>query len=283
MALLGGASASARALIQTRRRHAFQDSSHYYAANSKRATLKGRVAHVDDKIRPVCATPKPMYVTTSATIAYSRVVPSLTPRDERYGCLDTCVGKVNDGVCDDGGDNAQYTSCPLGTDCTDCGPIRSPIDGCNEDCPTAKDGVCDDGGPGSEFARCVFGSDCRDCGARDLHPTRTIECTRTYSTNVLNEKNEYELEVSVPSDLPSVSATISWSGSTRDANNPPGQYQAFAGNSCGAGFERITDYDECKAALEGMGVSAPSISRSELNPSGCLYLSFEACLRTRHR
>ncbi len=36
-------------------------------------------------------------------------------------CADTCR-YANDGVCDDGGTNSQYSECPLGTDCTDCGP-----------------------------------------------------------------------------------------------------------------------------------------------------------------
>ena len=39
-------------------------------------------------------------------------------------CNDECVGNPTfalDGVCDDGGDNAVYDNCQLGTDCTDCG------------------------------------------------------------------------------------------------------------------------------------------------------------------
>ena len=42
----------------------------------------------------------------------------------RFGCSDTCAS-AKDGTCDDGGNGAQYATCDLGTDCSDCGP-RSP-------------------------------------------------------------------------------------------------------------------------------------------------------------
>ena len=35
-------------------------------------------------------------------------------------CNDTCVDS-NDGYCDDGGPNAEYSGCAFGSDCTDCG------------------------------------------------------------------------------------------------------------------------------------------------------------------
>ena len=35
-------------------------------------------------------------------------------------CLNTCM-YANDGSCDDGGSGAEFTNCPLGTDCFDCG------------------------------------------------------------------------------------------------------------------------------------------------------------------
>jgi hypothetical protein len=38
------------------------------------------------------------------------------------GCEDTCEGNNGDDFCDDGGDNSITDFCPLGTDCTDCGP-----------------------------------------------------------------------------------------------------------------------------------------------------------------
>lgn len=37
------------------------------------------------------------------------------------GCEDTC-NDADDGWCDDGGPGADFNLCPLGTDCTDCGP-----------------------------------------------------------------------------------------------------------------------------------------------------------------
>jgi hypothetical protein len=36
-------------------------------------------------------------------------------------CQDTC-NFSGDGACDDGGPNASFNVCELGTDCTDCGP-----------------------------------------------------------------------------------------------------------------------------------------------------------------
>eukprot|EP00966_Prymnesium_polylepis_P143062 3302075-Prymnesium_polylepis.1 len=35
-------------------------------------------------------------------------------------CENTC-SYASDGLCDDGGFGAEYSSCPTGTDCTDCG------------------------------------------------------------------------------------------------------------------------------------------------------------------
>lgn len=37
----------------------------------------------------------------------------------RFGCSNTCES-ANDGVCDDGGNNALFGTCDLGTDCADC-------------------------------------------------------------------------------------------------------------------------------------------------------------------
>ena len=45
--------------------------------------------------------------------------PPLTCND---GCPDS--GWVRDGVCDDGGPGSEYSICPRGTDCTDCGDAR---------------------------------------------------------------------------------------------------------------------------------------------------------------
>ena len=38
-------------------------------------------------------------------------------------CRDACMdgNLISDGDCDDGGPGAEYTICPLGTDCSDCG------------------------------------------------------------------------------------------------------------------------------------------------------------------
>ena len=40
-----------------------------------------------------------------------------------YLCSDTCGFWSSDGECNDGGPGSEgYSPCPLGTDCTDCGP-----------------------------------------------------------------------------------------------------------------------------------------------------------------
>ena len=46
-------------------------------------------------------------------------------------CRDNCVGTLNrplvsDGICDDGGDGAEFAFCALGTDCVDCGTRCTP-------------------------------------------------------------------------------------------------------------------------------------------------------------
>jgi hypothetical protein len=49
---------------------------------------------------------------------------SPTSAPTQFGCSDTCwnSGFSSDGVCDDGGPGYEYSNCPCGTDCTDCGP-----------------------------------------------------------------------------------------------------------------------------------------------------------------
>ena len=46
-------------------------------------------------------------------------------------CRDNCVGTLNrplisDGICDDGGDGAEFAFCALGSDCVDCGTRCTP-------------------------------------------------------------------------------------------------------------------------------------------------------------
>ena len=68
-------------------------------------------------------------------------------------CTDTCT-YAHDGACDDGGPNAEYDVCDLGSDCSDCGPrLDGDGDGydISEDCndlnpsvnPGAVDNSCD--------------------------------------------------------------------------------------------------------------------------------------------
>ena len=92
-------------------------------------------------------------------------------------CGDSCRWSA-DGACDDGGPGAQYTSCPFGSDCQDCGsrspspppppsppPSPPPLPGpppppqptappplgpacsvCYDTCASSDNGVCEDGG-----------------------------------------------------------------------------------------------------------------------------------------
>ena len=118
-------------------------------------------------------------------------------------CDDNCVwsSRRSDGTCDDGGPGSEWSSCALGSDCTDCGPrwmlYPAPPGGyspppspspappgvtviCENTCaPNPRygqsmnyqinNGYCSDGGPGASFF-CNFGTDCDDCGPRFVAP-----------------------------------------------------------------------------------------------------------------
>ena len=67
---------------------------------------------------------------------------SPTPPQGFYGvCSDTCTGMSNDGVCDDGGANAETAHCGFGEDCSDCGVRHPPFyeRGCSA---AAQDLIC---------------------------------------------------------------------------------------------------------------------------------------------
>ncbi|CAM9704563.1 unnamed protein product, partial [Ectocarpus sp. 8 AP-2014] len=55
-------------------------------------------------------------------------------------------------------------SCPLGTDCTDCGLELAEDGRCTNTCRFARDGVCDDR---RAVGLCADGTDCQDCGPWD--------------------------------------------------------------------------------------------------------------------
>lgn len=56
-------------------------------------------------------------------------------QEEDTVCEDSCFSDWHDdGYCDDGGAASMYSSCNLGSDCTDCGPRRNPC--LNPDFPT---------------------------------------------------------------------------------------------------------------------------------------------------
>ena len=88
-------------------------------------------------------------------------------------CTDTCRF-ASDADCDDGGPGAEFSMCPYGTDCIDCGareaspPPAPPMTPslCTNACRFSSDASCDDGGAGSEFGLCEYGTDCVDCGGR---------------------------------------------------------------------------------------------------------------------
>ncbi|MEM9074659.1 MAG: DUF4190 domain-containing protein [Myxococcota bacterium] len=82
-------------------------------------------------------------------------------------CTDHCTTS-HDGECDDGRAGSMTDICPLGSDCTDCGPVDVPIPTptgiCTDTCATSRDGECDDGRPGAHTDFCASGTDCSDCG-----------------------------------------------------------------------------------------------------------------------
>ena len=160
---------------------------------------------------------RPYLVTTVALFANLAMSqpppgpPPPPPRPPRPGglarCRNTCYRSNNfpsnspyasDGDCDDGGPGSEFSICPIGTDCIDCGPRaislltppppspspppprppRPPTGPggnytqCLNSCPYANDRDCDDGGPGSEYINfCYLGTDCDDCGPRTLSTT----------------------------------------------------------------------------------------------------------------
>jgi len=61
--------------------------------------------------------------------AKSEEVAVVHGRQLTAGCSNACIGYPSyssDGYCDDGGPGAAFSSCQLGTDCTDCGS-RAPL------------------------------------------------------------------------------------------------------------------------------------------------------------
>ena len=86
------------------------------------------------------------------------------PPSPAQACRDTCTYAF-DGACDDGGPDAQYTACSLGSDCSDC---NTTVSVCHDSCSYAADDECDDGGLGADYAFCQFATDCADCGSRSL-------------------------------------------------------------------------------------------------------------------
>lgn len=101
-------------------------------------------------------------VLLSAPILLAHIIPDI----EGVSCRDTCIKKVFNGVCDDP-THRNYSpprprrrdksTCPSGTDCTDCGgvesltvgapslPPRAPlVANCSNTCIYSMDGECDD-------------------------------------------------------------------------------------------------------------------------------------------
>eukprot|EP00966_Prymnesium_polylepis_P028870 669358-Prymnesium_polylepis.1 len=62
--------------------------------------------------------------------AVGHIVVDMPSRQQRQltntACNSTSCQYLSDGYCDDGGPGAHYVSCPLGTDCDDCGDRITP-------------------------------------------------------------------------------------------------------------------------------------------------------------
>ena len=88
--------------------------------------------------------------------------------DVDLGCNDTC-NFSDDGDCDDGGPDSDYSVCDFGTDCTDCGR-RDPAD-CVPTCESEEgtayacgsDGCFDVCGTCPDGQACNFERQCEDC------------------------------------------------------------------------------------------------------------------------
>ncbi len=78
----------------------------------------------------VCPPSDPTCIET-AVVKYCQADGTCTPDAPTCGpteptvCSDTCRW-AGDGECDDGGPGADYSVCPYGSDCTDCGPRPAP-------------------------------------------------------------------------------------------------------------------------------------------------------------
>ena len=91
--------------------------------------------------------------------------------NEFYSCFYT-----SDGICDDGGPGSDFSACPFGADCLDCGdrcaptppptppsfpsPPSPPPACCENSCGSwfTSSGECDDGGDGASQSYCDFGT-----------------------------------------------------------------------------------------------------------------------------
>lgn len=117
-------------------------------------------------------------------------------------CTNTCEYE-NDGDCDDGGPNSDFSLCAYGTDCGDCGPRSggAPISSDDED-PVAQEWACEfvqhsrtacPGTPNSfsESDRCVTVTAASASEAEAACSEYTTSdtdcygscCTRTYGTD----------------------------------------------------------------------------------------------------
>ena len=122
---------------------------------TKTMLLRGLQWH-GRRLRPRRSTPRPRPAASHPTAA-SPLPPQL--------CTNSCE-HANDNVCDDGGAQAAFDVCALGSDCNDCG--SRPVGGDNS-CEWANDGMCDEAGHelcvghGDACGACDAGTDAYDC------------------------------------------------------------------------------------------------------------------------
>lgn len=92
-------------------------------------------------------------------------------------CADgTCDEYAADGFCDDGGPGSEFSVCPLGSDCTDCGRgERLATYTCSNSCRFAHDGQCDEVvGASTWSSDCSPGTDCADCHPQLMPPSLVL-------------------------------------------------------------------------------------------------------------
>ncbi len=121
-------------------------------------------------------------------------------------CDDSCQFNKNT-VCDDDGPGATSDICPLGTDCTDCGP-RDPDAVCGDGLKSPAE-ACDDG---NLLTDDYCSPDCRtvtgSCGDGTKQPNEQCEDGNTVGDDGCSELCVFEIPCTLPDACPDLGNSI---------------------------------------------------------------------------